>query len=44
MKCYPIKCLHSEVSKVFASLKGVNFKDTKERLTVNSLYLALEHY
>ena len=38
MKCYPIKCLHSEVSKVFATLKGVDFKNAIDNGFINTIF------
>lgn len=38
MKCYPIKCLHIEVSKVFATLKGVDFKNAIDNGFINTIF------
>lgn len=38
MKCYSIKCLHSEVSKVFATLKDVDFKNAIDNGFINTIF------
>lgn len=38
MKKYPIRCLHGEVCKVFATLKGVDLKNAIENGFINDIF------
>lgn len=38
MKYYPIKCLHQEVSKIFATLHGAGFKNAIEKGLVKTIF------
>ena len=38
MNYYPIKCLHAEVCKVFATIQGVNFDDAIKNGLINTIF------